>query len=532
MAMSTTTARPVTPDADRRWEPGRWTAALLGLVAVAIAFAVAELLAALGTWMEWFSTAASPLNSLGTTFISFTPLWLERFAIGIFGTNDKTALRTGVVLAIVVVAGLIGILARRRPRVAAGVVGVLLAVTIAAVQTRTGASAFDWIPTSIGGAVGIGLLVRAFRRTPARTADTRGALLLDRRGFFKLAAWGAAVAAVGGVLSRLIPSTAEVQASRQATRLPTPLDTQTVPPNYGLSVDGLSPYITPDKDFYRIDTALAPPLLRAEDWSLTVHGLVDKPITINYQDLLKRPQVQRTITLTCVSNEVGGGLIGNATWIGARLQELIAEAGPQQGADCVLCRSVDGFTSSTPLEALTDGRDALLAVAMNGEPLPIEHGFPVRMVVPGLYGYVSATKWVTDLEITNFSKVVAYWTARGWSDHGPIKTSSRFDVPRSSAKYDEGHQVTFAGVAWAQHRGIQTVQVQVDDGPWQDAELGQALSKDTWVQWKFGWTATGKGDHTVRVRAIDGTGATQIATAQDVVPDGATGLDSRAVSVV
>jgi DMSO/TMAO reductase YedYZ molybdopterin-dependent catalytic subunit len=272
-----------------------------------------------------------------------------------------------------------------------------------------------------------------------------------------------------------------------------------------------------------------PPNVTAEQWNLKVHGLVDKEISIGYNDLIARPQIERSVTLTCVSNPVGGDLAGNARWIGARIDDLLKEAGPNGGADCVLCTSADGFTVTAPLDALTDGRDALLAVAMNGEVLPIEHGFPVRMVVPGLYGYVSATKWVVDMKVSKFAVETAYWTERGWSDHGPIKTASRIDLPKPDSSVSAG-PVTVAGVAWAQHRGIKTVEVQVDNGPWQPAQLAGDASIDTWRQWKYTWNAPG-GTHVLRSRATDGTGAVQTSAVQDVAPDGATGYASLSVVV-
>ncbi len=257
--------------------------------------------------------------------------------------------------------------------------------------------------------------------------------------------------------------------------------------------------------------------------------MVDQQITLTYDDLVAMPTIERMITLTCVSNEIGGDLAGNARWQGVRIADVLAMAGPQAGFDCVLSTSVDGFTVTTPIEALTDDRDALLAFGMNGEPLPVEHGFPVRMVVPGLYGYVSATKWVVDLEVTNFADQNAYWTDRGWSATAPIKTSSRIDVPKSFEQVSKG-KVAVAGVAWAQHRGVTGVQVQIDDGEWQDATLSGDVSVDTWRQWVYEWDATTSGTHTIRCRAVDPTGP-QTDQVQGVMPDGATGWDSRSVTV-
>jgi DMSO/TMAO reductase YedYZ molybdopterin-dependent catalytic subunit len=312
--------------------------------------------------------------------------------------------------------------------------------------------------------------------------------------------------------------------------LPTPADIQQVSSSVELQVPGISPFVTDNADFYRVDTSFVVPRLTTEEWQLRIHGAVDNEITLTYADLIAMPSIERMITLTCVSNEVGGGLAGNARWQGVRIADVLAMAGAQAGADCVLSTSVDGFTVTTPLAALTDNRDALLAFAMNGEPLPVEHGFPVRMVVPGLYGYVSATKWVVDLQITNFADESAYWTQRGWAPQAPIKTSSRIDVPRSFEQVGKG-AVAIAGMAWAQQRGITSVQVQIDGGEWQEATLSGEVSADTWRQWVYQWDATESGTHTVKCRAIDGTGAVQIEQIQGVMPDGATGWDSRTFTV-
>ena len=592
------------PEQESSWRPGFWPAALAGVVAVGLTFGVAELLAALGTWLNILHTAASPLNSLGEAFIDLTPGWLKEFATKTFGLHDKDVLKAGMGVVILIVAAVVGLTARRDRRIALGIAGVLAVVALVAIFTRAGAGPLDALPLLIGGVVGAEFLWRVFRpvgpapkgqttrpdpeSAPAADPDVaptpRGKTVrvadqhpmiaaihrlgLDRRAFFRLTGVAAAAAVVSGLLTRIIPSTAEVQASRDRAAEELGLTTGTAPaatatgtttagtsgaagasgaapasgaPSTGLSrvaipaaadldINGLASFVTPNADFYRIDTALTPPRLTAEKWALKVHGMVSKEIQLDYAALTKRPQIERAVTLTCVSNEVGGDLVSNAVWIGTSLGDLLKEAGPQSGADCVLATSVDGFTSTSPLDALTDGRDAMLAVAMNGEPLPIEHGFPVRMVVPGLYGYVSATKWVVDLKVSTFAAESAYWTQRGWSDHGPVKTSSRIDVPKDGSQFAVGHTVTIAGMAWAQHRGITKVEVKIDDGPWQTAELSESFSKDTWRQWKLTWTAT-TGKHTLTCRATDGTGAVQVATVQDVLPDGATGYDSIGLTV-
>ena len=348
---------------------------------------------------------------------------------------------------------------------------------------------------------------------------------LDRRRFLGWAGGAAvvgALAAAGGYA--LQAGSRAVSAIRDSITLPTPTTTATVPPSAELGIDGLAPVVTPNAQFYRIDTALAVPAVDPSTWSLRIHGLVDQEVTLTWDELLALPLEESITTLACVSNEVGGGLIGNAVWLGYPIRELLARAAPTADADMVLSRSVDGFTASTPLAVLEDDRNAILAVGMNGDPLPPEHGFPVRMVVPGLYGYVSATKWVVDLEVTRFDAASAYWTDRGWSERGPIKISSRIDVPRSGQSLSAG-PITVAGVAWNQHVGIEAVDVQVDDGPWLPATLATAISIDTWVQWRYDWDAP-SGTHTLRVRATGADGEVQTSEVQGVVPDGATASTS------
>ena len=259
--------------------------------------------------------------------------------------------------------------------------------------------------------------------------------------------------------------------------------------------------------------------------------MVDREVSYSFDDLRALPVVEKVVTLTCVSNPVGGDLISNAVWSGYRVGDLLAAAGVHPDADMVLSTSADGWTAGTPTEALTDGREALLAVTMNGVPLPVEHGYPARLVVPGLYGYVSATKWVVDLELTRFDRAQGYWTGLGWSPRGPIKTQSRIDVPRRSAEIPSG-PVTFGGVAWAQNRGVRAVEVRIDDGIWQPAELGASYSGDTWRLWSFPWQAREPGPHTLTVRATDNTGEVQTADDAPPAPDGATGWHQVLFSVV
>ncbi|HWU59865.1 MAG TPA: molybdopterin-dependent oxidoreductase, partial [Microbacteriaceae bacterium] len=314
-----------------------------------------------------------------------------------------------------------------------------------------------------------------------------------------------------------------VTAVRNAVKLPkaaTPAPP--VPAGASLDVPGLSSYVTPADEFYRIDTALQVPALNPDDWKLHIGGMVDHEVDITFAELLALPLTEHMLTLACVSNEVGGNLVGNALWLGYPIRELLKKAGPQAGADMVLSRSSDEFTAGTPLEVLTDDNtDALLAVGMNGKPLPLEHGFPVRMVVPGLYGYVSATKWVVELTVTKFSKAIGYWTDKGWSAHGPVKTASRIDTPRDGASIKTGTRA-IAGVAWDQHTGISKVEVRVDNGQWQQAKLADSVSADTWRQWVLEWEAP-KGAHTIQVRATNADGQTQTSVQAPPAPNGSTG---------
>jgi DMSO/TMAO reductase YedYZ molybdopterin-dependent catalytic subunit len=333
----------------------------------------------------------------------------------------------------------------------------------------------------------------------------------------------AGVAATAGATGRfLLRRRFDVAASREAVRLPVAASpARAIPAAASVAVPGVTPFVTANRDFYRVDTALVLPQLSTEDWRLRIHGLVDREIELDFAELQSRPVVERDITLTCVSNEVGGRLAGTARWLGTPLADLLNEAGVRRGADQLLSRSVDGMTIGTPVAAVLDGRDALLAYGMNGEPLPVEHGFPVRMIVPGLYGYVSATKWVVDLELTRYTDVDAYWTKRKWARVAPIKTFSRIDAPKPLAQVRPG-RTAVAGVAWAQHRGIRAVEVRVDDGPWQQARLAADAGIDLW--------RSGCGSGTPRpgrtgseVRATDATGATQPDRRARPFPDGATG---------
>lgn len=501
----------------------RLASAAAGLSATLLAVALGELVAAV------VEPGASPFAVIGGGLIDLAPSWAKDTAIALFGTGDKVALLTGIALALAVVAAFAGVLERWRPPVGAVILGALGALAVVVAMLRPGSGPFAWLPGLVAGLVAvIALRLLIGRLRPVAGLDPDG---VDRRRFLL---WTAGTAATGLVL--LIAAnvargaTRSVEAVRTALRLPTAArPAAPVPAGAELDLPGLAPVVTPNTDFYRIDTALIVPRVDPADWSLHIHGMVDREVTVTWDELLALPMQEADVTLACVSNEVGGSLIGNARWLGYPVRELLVRAGVDSDADMVLSTSADGFTASTPLEALTDERDALLAIGMNGEPLPLEHGFPVRMVVPGLYGYVSATKWVTQLEVTRFDRAQAYWTTRGWSERGPIKLQSRIDVPRRGQRIEAGEAV-IAGMAWQQHTGIEAVEVRVDDGPWRRAELATAISADTWVQWRLPWTAE-RGPHTIECRAISADGETQTAEPAPPAPDGAQGWHRVDVTV-
>ncbi|WP_442809910.1 MULTISPECIES: molybdopterin-dependent oxidoreductase [unclassified Streptomyces] len=522
----------------------RWAratlAALSGLIAGFCALAVAELAAAV------VRPESGPVTAVGSAVIDRTPPAVKEFAVRNFGTDDKVVLQLGILVLLALFAMGIGMLALRHRLLGSAAVLVFgLVGAVSAVGRPEGAPA-DALPSVVGAVVAAGVLYLLVGRLtppppPSPAAGEREAeayVTFDRRGFVVAATTAAAASAGAGFLGRRL--TSSVQAGAGASRhnlvLPVPESAApAIPPGADLRIRGLSSFITPNKDFYRVDTALVVPRVDAGTWRLKIHGKgVARPVTVDIHDLLGREVIERDITLACVSNEVGGPYVGNARWIGVRLADLLREAGvrpPSKGgpADQIVARSVDGMTIGTPVETAMDGRDAMLAFGMNGEPLPFEHGFPVRMVVPGLYGYVSACKWIKDIELTTFDAYDAYWVERSWSQQAPIKTESRIDTPRPFSSPKAG-TVPVAGVAWAQHRGISRVEVRVDGGEWHTARLAAADNRDTWRQWVWEWPAT-SGNHTLEVRATDGTGATQTGDRVGTVPNGATGWHSVMVDV-
>ncbi|MCC3273129.1 molybdopterin-dependent oxidoreductase [Arthrobacter zhangbolii] len=495
-----------------------------GLVAAAVGVAAGELLAAI------LSPSLSPVSAVGSAVIDAVPGPVKDAAIALFGTADKAALLTGMALIIALAAVAAGWLELRRPPAGSLILGAFGAAGLVAVLSRPQGGLLAVLPPVAAGVVAV-LILRALAARVRQLADARTpeAVGAGRRAVLAAVGGGAAVALLGTALSAVARGgQAGVLALRDAVRLPVPARAAApVPAGAELAVQGLPPLVTPAADFYRIDTALSVPVIDPDKWRLRVTGMVDREVELTFADLLAKPLQESYVTLACVSNEVGGNLIGNARWLGWPVRELLAQAGIRPGADMVLSTSRDGWSASTPLEALTDNRDALLAVGMNGNPLPLEHGFPVRLVVPGLYGYVSATKWVTELRVTRFADETAYWTERGWGERGPVKLSSRIDVPGRNPV--SAGTVTVAGVAWAQHTGISAVQVRVDDGEWQDAQLAPGISADTWRQYSLPVELT-PGGHDLSVRAVDANGTRQAEEKRPVLPDGATGLHTIRVT--
>jgi DMSO/TMAO reductase YedYZ molybdopterin-dependent catalytic subunit len=518
-------------------------AALCGLLGVGAALAAGDLVAGL------ISPASSPVLAVGGQFIRLTPEWLKALAIATFGVYDKLALLVGIAVVLVLVAAGAGLASRRSATPGALLVVVLGLVGVASATAAPAFSVLDLVAPLVALGVGLAVLLGLHRLAMGVAAaggpaspeaeqptvhrpgpvGTPGAA--RRRFLVGVAgtAAGVAAAAVGG---RWLAATGGADASRSAVGAldgapAAPVDLLT---GSDFAAQGTPTWLTPNNAFYRIDTALQVPQLTTRDYALRIHGLVDRELRLSYDDLRGRRLVEAPITMTCVSNEVGGTLISNAVFLGVPLADLLAEAGMRPGAQQIASTSVDGFTTGTPVAAVTDGRAAMLALAMNGEPLPVEHGFPVRMVVPGLYGFVSGCKWLTDMELTTFAGFTSYWEQRGWAEQAPVRTQSRVDVPRAGSTVLAG-RTTVAGVAWAQHTGVARVEVRVDGGPWQDAELARDVSIDTWRMWRA-TVDLAPGAHRLQVRATDRGGYTQVATPTATIPDGATGWHTVDVSAV
>ena len=491
---------------------GRQRAALAGVVAAAVALGVGELVAA------FVRPAAAPVVVVGNRVVALTPEPVKRWAIRAFQGSDKAVLFTGIYVVVALLAAAVGVLAARH--FAAGVAGIAAFAGFGCYCALTDGAARpgDVVPVLIGAAVAVPVL-RVLVRDAASASPGRRRFLVGA-----LAAGG--VAALAGFGGRALQQARYgVAAERARITLPPPASPvpSTAPPsNPDLGKSGI-PWRTPNGVFYRVDTALSVPQVSTNAWSLRIHGMVEHPMTLSWPDVLGRPLIERWITLCCVSNEVGGNLIGNAAFLGVPLAGLLREAGLRPEADELLFTSVDGMTIGAPAAVVTDGRDSLLAIGMNGAPLPIEHGYPARIVVPGLYGYVSACKWVIDIEATTFARSQPYWIEGGWANTTGIKLASRIDRPGANGVVEVGRPVVIAGVAWDQHVGVGAVQVQVGDGPWLSARLAPVPSTDTWRQWVLAWTPPAAGTYRLRVRATDAAGTVQTDRVTMPVPSGATG---------
>ena len=543
-----------------------------GLITAAVALGVGQLVAGLT------GSVGSPVIAVGSASIDLTPLPVKDFAISTFGSHDKTALVTGILVLLAVFAAVIGIVAVRRFRYGVAGLAVFTAVGLVAALSRPTAGAADILPSLAGGAAGLFVMWRLvqaadedagdlpadddFGEIPGPQEPPAAGLAADagaswvprrpgelagrpsggthrasaevspsgRRRFLVTGSVAVAAAGASGLVGRVLAERSNVSQARAAIKLPAPVQrAPALPKGTDLDIPGLSRFVTPNSSFYRVDTALVLPQVAPSSWQLRIHGMVAHEMTLTFDDLLKLPLMEDWITLCCVSNPVGGPYIGNALWLGTSLSKLLRAAGIRAGAEQLLCTSVDGFTSGTPVQTVMDGRDAMLAVAMNGTPLPVAHGFPARLVVPGLYGYVSACKWVTDIKVTTWAGEYAYWATRGWSQRAPIKTESRIDVPNGSSTVRAG-RTPVAGVAWAQHKGIEAVEVRVDGGDWHQARLAAVPGIDTWRQWVWEWDAT-RGDHVIEARATDKTGYTQTSALAPPPPNGASGYPTVNVMV-
>lgn len=522
--------------ADERPGLGRWRAAVAGALAIAVMIGISQAVAAL------LNGGRSLVLAVGDVVIDTVPGWLERAVISWLGTADKPFLIGMILLVAALLGAALGVLAVRRFALAAGGLAGIVMLGVAASLSDPQADAAAALVVGLTGALAaiatLWVLLRATVHRASAAATQRvaaapaaiGSGVVDRRRFVQLSAAAAAVAVAGAACGRMLVSSERIEKLRQAIRLPRPTRAAAPPPpGADLEIRGLTPLFVPNDDFYRIDTALRVPQVDPADWSLQVKGLVKRPFSVTYDELMAMAQIEADITLACVSNEVGGGLVGNARWQGVPLYRLLERAGLKKGATQVIGRSVDGFTAGFPTLTALDVKEAMVAVAMNGEPLPARHGFPARLVVPGLYGYVSATKWLSSIELTDWD-ADGYWIPRGWAKKGPIKTQSRIDVPAAGSKIAGGRQ-PIAGVAWAPTRGIDRVEVSIDGGPWLEATLAAALDVDAWRQWFLPWDPA-PGRHVIAVRATDGLGDVQTDKRTPVAPDGAAGRHSIEVVVV
>lgn len=499
-------------------------AALIGLLSVGAALGTGHLVAGL------VAATASPFLAVGNGAIDLTPGWLKDFAISTFGSNDKLALLIGMAVVIAIVAVLAGVLSRRSPAPGLTLVTALGLVGGIAVLVRPTAAALDVLAPLAALTIGLGafgLLHLLGSRAAAGTGVST-----SRRGLLVGAAAVTAGAGLAGLGGQLLAGRTRVEATRRDLGGVRPdMPAPPTPPGADFAELGTPTFITPNSEFYRIDVNLRAPQLRPQDWRLRIHGMVARELTLSWDDLRSMRSVERPVTMTCVSNEVGGPYISTANFTGVMLADILAAAGVREGADQIFTTSVDGWTCGTPTETVAEpGREAMLAYAMNREPLPVEHGFPVRMIVPGLYGFVSATKWITDMKLTTFAEDRAYWLQRDWGQRAPIKTMSRIDSPGSFERV-AASRVTLAGIAWAQTVGIERVEVRLDGAEWTPAELSTEVNLDTWRMWRVRVPGLRPGQHTAEVRATDKSGYTQTPQRVLSIPDGATGWHSVSFTV-
>ena len=500
---------------------------LIGVLSAGVALGVGEMVAV------FYRSAAAPVIAVGNGVIVLTPESWKRPAISSAGTNDKPLLILGILVALAIFGAAIGALALDNIWIGVSGVALLGGFGVFCALIAKGSRASDVVPTIVGTLVSAAVLVLLVRLAErAATTDAASATgPTDRRTFVMGAVGAAALATIAGFGGRAAQHARfDVSAARRKVKLPTATGESAAQPAADLGRSKL-PWATPNDDFYRIDTALTVPQVDPHNWRLRIHGMVDREITLTYDELLARPMIDRWITLCCVSNPVGGPLVSNALFRGTKLADLMREAGLSPKADQLLLGSYDGYTFGAPAAVVMDGRDALLAVGMNGEALPTEHGFPARTVVPGLYGYVSACKWIVDIKATTFAAEQAYWVQGGWAPQPPIELMSRIDTPKRNSVIPIDKPVAIAGVAWDQHVGVSRVEVQVDDGAWQRAVLAAVPSTDTWRQWYLPWTPDSAGSHTLRVRATDARGRPQSENEHPPFPAGATGLHSITVQV-
>ncbi len=514
------------------------SAASVGILATLVGLAVGHLVAAL------INPAASPVLAVGSNVIDLTPTPVKEWAIATFGTADKPILVGSVLIGTLVLAGVAGVLAKRRFVIGAGMLLALVAVAGIAALARPTAGVLDAVPALAAAAVGLGALAVLTGELDTRqwfsseaagstgaangsgSTSTQPTSTPQRRTVLVLGVAAAAMGAAGQWITTVRTRIGDI-----VLPAPTAKDGAAEPFPAGLEdeYDGITPLRTPNEEFYRVDTRLSAPTVGVEDWSLTIDGDVENELSFTFDEIADMELIERDITLTCVSNEVGGTYVGGARWLGVRLTDLLDKAGVGDKANQILSTDVDGMTISTPLEVATDGRDTMIAIGMNGKPLPRDHGFPARLITPGIYGFVGATKWLTKLTLTTYEEEQAYWTERDWATDAPIKISSRVDTPRPLANIDPGKTVV-GGMAWAQQQGIGKVEVQFDDGDWQEAKLGPKVNIDYWRQWFIEWDAS-SGRHDIRVRATTQDGEQQVEERMSPFPEGSSGLQSIAVLV-